>query len=355
MSLRQRVRHPAAWALVSSCLASPATAQPSGARGLTAIDGLKVGHHTLDGRPTGCTVVLTEAGAVATVDVRGASPGTRETDLLDPINRVQEVHAIVLSGGSAFGLAAADGVMQYLSERDIGFPTRAAAVPIVPAAILYDLGIGDDPSIRPSADCGYRAATVATDGPIAEGSVGAGAGATVGKLAGTGRAMKGGIGTAVVELPGGVLVAALVAVNAVGDIVDPSTGETVAGARTADGGSLADARALLRTGAPVGARNGENTTIGVIATNVALDKAQLAIVARMAHDGLALAVRPAHTPADGDTLFALSTGTNTSDTALLRIGAAASDVTAEAIIRAVRAATGLPGYPAVRDLQGGVR
>ena len=354
MSLGQRLGHTALCALVTSVLLGPVMAQDA-TRGLTALDGIKVGHHTLDGRPTGCTVVLTETGAVATVDVRGASPGTRETDLLDPVNRIQEVHAVVLSGGSAFGLAAADGVMQYLSERNIGFPTRAAAVPIVPGAILYDLAVGDDASIRPGADCGYRAAEAATSGPIAEGSVGAGTGATVGKLAGAGRAMKGGIGTAVVELPDGILVAALVAVNAVGDVVDPRTGEVVAGVRTEDGRRLADARALLRAPGPVGAPAGENTTIGVVATNAPLDKSELGIVARMAHDGLALAVRPAHTPSDGDTLFALSTGTNTRGAALLRIGAAAADVTAEAILRAVRAATGIPGYPAVRDLQGGVR
>ena len=326
------------------------TGAPMTTRGLTAIDGLAVGHDTLDARPTGCTVVLTEAGATATVDVRGASPGTRETALLHPTNRVQQVHAVVLSGGSAFGLAAADGVMRYLDERGIGFPTGGGPVPIVPAAILYDLTIGDG-SIRPDAECGYRAAQAATTAGIEEGSVGAGAGATVGKLGGPGRAMKGGIGTALVELPDGMQVAALIAVNAVGDVHDPETGALVAGVRTADGRALEGAGGLFRQ--PPDVPGGQNTTIGVVATNVPLTKAQLGIVARMAHDGLALAIRPAHTPMDGDTIFALSTGTAddvTPDTALLRVGAIAANVTAEAIVRAVREATGIPGYPAVGEL-----
>lgn len=321
-------------------------------RGLTAIAGIEVGHHTLAARPTGCTVVLTEGGATAAVDVRGASPGTRETALLDPRNSVQQVHAIVLSGGSAFGLAAADGVMRYLDERGVGYRTRAARVPIVPAAILYDLGVGD-PAVRPGADCGYRAARAARADGIDEGGVGAGAGATVGKLGGPERAMKGGVGTALVELPDGVQVAALMAVNAVGDVHDPATGALIAGVRSADGRRLAGAGALLREPAPDAPRGGggENTTIGVVATNAALDKAQLGVVARMAHDGLARAVRPAHTPVDGDAVFALSTGGRANTAGLLRIGALAADVTAEAIVRAVRAAEGVPGYPAARDMK----
>ena len=336
---------------------SVTSAQPSSSNhGLTAIEGVKVGHHTLSGRPTGCTVVLTEAGAVAAVDVRGSSPGTREIALLDTTNTVQQVHAIVLSGGSAFGLATADGVMRYLAEREIGYPTRAANVPIVPAAILYDLGIGDDPSIYPTADCGYRAAQAASRDPVAEGSVGAGTGATVGKLGGPGRAMKGGIGTAVIELSNGVRVAALMAVNALGDVVDPEGGAVIAGVRTADGRGLADTRALLRVPFDIDDRNAQNTMIGVVATNATLDRAQLALVARMAHDGLARAIRPAHTPSDGDTIFAIATGSVTGDASLFRIGALAADATAEAIVRAVRTATGLPGYPSVGDLlEGGVR
>ena len=332
---------------------STALAQSAGeAAGLTAIPGVRVGHDTLSARPTGCTVVVVEAGAVAAVDVRGASPGTRETALLDPVNTVQEVHALVFAGGSAFGLAAADGVVAYLAERGIGYPTRVARVPIVPAAILNDLGLGDDPSVRPTAECGYRAAAAATDGPVAEGSVGAGAGATVGKLAGPDRAMRGGIGTAAFELGDGVVVSALVAVNAVGDVVDPSTGTIVAGARAPGRSGFADTARLLQTTPPPDLKS-ENTTIGVVATNAVLTKAELGLVARMAHDGLARAVRPAHTPYDGDTIFAIATGEITSEVSLLRVGAIAADVTAEAILRGVRAATSLPGCPSVRDLQGG--
>ena len=327
-----------------------ASAQPAAAAdGITAIAGIAAGHHTLAARPTGCTVVLTEDGATAAVDVRGSAPGTRETALLDPTNTVQQVHAIVLAGGSAFGLAAADGVMRYLAERNVGFQTQAARVPIVPAAILYDLGVGGDAAIRPTADCGYRAAQAASSRPLAEGSAGAGAGATVGKLGGPGRAMKGGVGTALIALPGGLQVAALMAVNAVGDVHEPATGALIAGVRSGDGRRLQGARDLLLRPAPAPA--GENTTIGVVATNAALDKAQLGVVARMAHDGLARAVRPAHTPVDGDTIFALSTGSREAPADLLRIGALAAEATAEAIVRGVRAARGLPGYPAVRDLE----
>ena len=328
-----------------------ASARPAGAAdGITAIAGVAAGHHTLAARPTGCTVVLTEDGATAAVDVRGSAPGTRETALLDPTNTVQQVHAIVLAGGSAFGLAAADGVMRYLAERNVGFQTQAARVPIVPAAILYDLGVGGDAAIRPTADCGYRAAQAASGRPLAEGSVGAGAGATVGKLGGPGRAMKGGVGTALIALPGGLQVAALMAVNAVGDVHEPATGALIAGVRSGDGRRLQGARDLLRRPAPA-APAGENTTIGVVATNAALDKAQLGVVARMAHDGLARAVRPAHTPVDGDTIFALATGGLAAPASLLHVGALAADATAQAIVRAVRAATGVPGYPAARDLE----
>lgn len=340
-----------AWGFALSVI----SAQPPNTNiGLTVIGGVKVGHHTLAERPTGCTVILTEAGAVAAVDIRGSSPGTRETALLDPTNTVQHVHGIVLAGGSAFGLAAADGVMRYLEERDVGYETQAAKVPIVPAAILYDLGVGDDPSVRPTADCGYRAAQNATDGPVAEGSVGAGAGATVGKLGGAQRAMKGGLGTSAIELPGGVLVAALMAVNAVGNILNPDTGATIAGVRTPDGLAFANAQTILQE-LSTEKQPHVNTTIGVVATNASLNKAQLALVARMAHDGLARAVQPSHTPSDGDAIFAISTGQIRSSVSLLQIGSAAANVTADAIVRGVLAATSLPGYPSVRDFQGGVR
>jgi L-aminopeptidase/D-esterase-like protein len=320
----------------------------------TAVAGLKVGHHTLAARPTGCTVVLAEAGVVAGVDVRGAAPGTRETDLLNPLNLVDKVHAIVLSGGSAFGLDAASGVMRYLDERKVGFPTPYGAVPIVPAAILFDLGVGD-PKVRPGADCGYAAASSASAGPVEEGNVGAGAGATVGKMMGMERAMKGGIGTAAITLPDGLTVAALAAVNAYGDVIDPATGRVIAGVRTEDGGGLADARVLLRTGAAQKKPIGENSTIGVVATNAKLTKTQATKVAQMAHDGLARSITPVHSLADGDTLFALATGTLAGDADVSRVGALAAEVVADAVLRAVRAAKGLPGLPAVRDLKSAPR
>lgn len=328
---------------------SSAPQQQEVTKGLTAVSGIKVGHHTLSERPTGCTVVLVEAGAVAGVDVRGSAPGTRETDLLNPINMVEQVHAVVLSGGSAFGLDTASGVMRYLEERGVGFDVRVAKVPIVPAAILFDLAIGDA-KIRPTAECGYQAAQAATTDPVQEGNVGVGAGATVGKLTGMNHAMKGGIGSAAITLPTGLTVAAIVAVNAVGDIIDPATGQIVAGARTDDGKSFVDVRKLLKAGMLQSRRVGQNTTIGVVATNARLTKVQASKVAQMAHDGFARAISPVHTPMDGDTIFALATGTHTQAADLLTIGALAAEVMAEAIVRAARTATGIPGYPAGRDL-----
>jgi len=321
------------------------------AKGLTLIEGIRVGHHTLEARPTGCTVVLTEAGAVAGVDVRGSAPGTRETDLLRPVNTVERVHAIVLSGGSAFGLDAATGVVRYLEARDVGYDVGVAKVPIVPAAILFDLGVGGKPEVRPDAECGFLAARAATSGPIPEGNVGAGAGATVGKMAGSGRAMKGGIGSASIELPNGLIVAALVAVNAVGDVVDPATGKVVAGVRGEDGTGLADARTLLRSGALAGGGRGKNTTIGVVATNARLTKTEATKMAQMAHDGLARTIYPVHTPADGDTIFALSLGGLDGETSLTLVGALAAEVTADAVLSAVRHAESIPGYPAAGELR----
>jgi L-aminopeptidase/D-esterase-like protein len=323
-------------------------------KGLTAVGGLKVGHFTLTERPTGCTVVLTEAGAVASVDVRGGAPGTRETDLLDPVNTVQKVHAIVLAGGSAFGLDSATGVMRYLEEKNVGFDVGVARVPIVPAAILFDLPFGGKPNVRPTADCGYKAAQAATDGPVEEGNVGAGAGATVGKMGGPKNSMKAGIGSAALAQPDGLVVAALVAVNAVGDIIDPATGKIVAGVLGPDGKTFADARALMRSGAfAERPRPGTNTTIGIVATNATLTKVQALKVAQMAHDGYARAISPVHTPFDGDTIFALSTGTADKpvpDMAIGRIGALAAEAMADAILRAARQATSSQGVPAARDL-----
>ena len=337
----------------SVCAADDAMA----ATGLTAVAGIKVGHHTLSERPTGCTVILTEAGAVAGVDVRGGAPGTRETDLLNPTATVQKVHAIVLSGGSAFGLEAATGTVRWLEEKGIGFDVGVAKVPIVPAAIIFDLPVGGKPNVRPDAACGYAAAAAASDAAVAEGNVGAGAGATVGKLGGPDHAMKSGVGSAAIALPNGLVVAALVVVNAVGDVIDPATSRVVAGVRTPDGRGFADARTIVRSGALAGvrptSRSGENTTIAVVATNATLTKAQATKVAQMAHDGLARAISPAHTPWDGDTIFALATGAVPGEGDVMAIGPLAAEVMADAIVRAVRSATSIPGYPAARDVAPG--
>lgn len=321
--------------------------------GITAVAGLELGHHTLSERPTGCTVVISREGAVGGVDVRGGAPGTRETALLDPVNSVERVNAVVLSGGSAFGLSAADGVVRYLDEHDVGYRVGDKVVPIVVGAILYDLGLEGEDKIRPGPECGYAAATAASSGTTEEGSVGAGAGATVGKMRGPDRAMKGGFGTASITLESGLTVAAAVAVNAVGDIVDPATGEVVAGARTADGTGFVDMRRVLRAGGsePAGAPPvGGSTTIGVVATNATLTKAQTTKVAQMAQDGLARTIYPSHTPRDGDTVFSLATGAWEGSADVTLIGALAADVMAEAILRAVRMAEGLPGIPSVSEL-----
>jgi L-aminopeptidase/D-esterase-like protein len=317
---------------------------------LTSVGGLKVGHHTLSERLTGCTVVVAEAGAVAGVDVRGGAPGTRETDLLNPTNLVQQVHAIVLSGGSAFGLAAADGAIRYLEEKHIGFPFGGRVIPIVPAAILFDLSIGDG-AVRPGPDCGYAAARSASTAPVAEGNVGAGAGATVGKWLRADRGMKGGIGSAAISLPDGIVVGALVAVNAAGNVIDPATGRFIAGGRTDDGGSISDLRALLRGRSRTPAAPGGNTTLAVVATNATLTKVQATKLAQMAHDGYARALYPSHLTVDGDIVFALATGARTGAADLDQLGALAADVVADAIVRAARAATGIPGYPAARDMK----
>jgi len=321
-------------------------------RTLTAVDGIKVGHHTLTERPTGCTVILVDGeGAVGGVSQRGGAPGTRETDLLDPSNMVDKVNAVVLAGGSAFGLDAATGTVRWLEEHGMGWDVRIAKVPIVPAAILFDLPVGGNPKIRPTADCGYRAAAAASSTTVGEGTIGAGAGATVGKTGGPGRAMKAGVGSYSITLANGLSVGAIVAVNAVGDIIDPDTGTVIAGARTADG-TLADARTLLRSGQTgPRPRPGENTTIGLVATNARLTKAQAHRMALMADDGFARAIFPSHTQGDGDTVFALATGRWNGEADITQIGALAADVMARAIVRAATEATGLPNIPAVRDLK----
>lgn len=340
---------------LATTLSAIAHAQaPAGAPNttLTAVTGIKVGHHTLAERPTGCTVIVVDGdGAVGGVSQRGGAPGTRETDLLDPANLVDKVNAVVLSGGSAFGLDAATGTVKWLEEHNVGWDVRIAKVPIVPAAILFDLPVGGNPKIRPTADCGYRAAAAATSAPVAEGSLGAGAGATVGKTGGQGRSMKAGLGSYSVTLPNGLTVGAIVAVNAVGDIIDPETGRIVAGVRNPDG-TFADARKLLRTGRTgPRPRAGENTTIGLVATNARLTKVQAQRLAMMADDGLARAIFPSHTAGDGDTVFALATGQWTGAADVTQIGALAADVMAHAIVRAATEATGLPNLPAARDLK----
>ncbi|MGE0887570.1 MAG: P1 family peptidase [Blastocatellales bacterium] len=320
---------------------------------ITDVAGIKVGHFTHSRRPTGCTVILCEDGATGGVDVRGSAPGTRETDLLDPKNLVEQIHAVVLSGGSAFGLESATGVVRWLEERGIGYDVGVAKVPIVPAAILFDLGVGDA-KIRPDAEAGYKACKAASNNPPAEGNVGAGAGATVGKVFGGKRAMKGGIGTASIKLPTGLSVGAIVAVNAVGDIIDPATGKIIAGARTPDGKKLMGTMAgILRGEALPPMLGGTNTTIGVVATDAKLNKAQAQKVAQMAHDGLARTINPAHTMFDGDTIFAVATGktASTSPANVTLIGALAAEAMAQAVVRAIKAARGIAGLPSAAELE----
>ena len=318
------------------------------------VRGLLVGHFTDPRRPTGCTVILTPQGVVAGVDVRGAAPGTRETELLSPLNAVEQVHAILLAGGSAFGLDAAGGVMCWLEEQGVGVQVGPVRVPIVPAAILFDLFIGDA-SIRPDAAAGHAACVAASTQPSAQGNVGAGAGATVGKLFGIERAMKGGIGCASVTV-NGVTVAALVAVNAVGDVVDPATGAVVAGARSVDGGSMiGTTRAILEGAVLAQLMPGSATSIGVVATDAVIDKVQANKIAQMAHDGLARSIDPVHTQTDGDTLFALGTGSSGIKVHTTVLGTLAAVVVARAVLNAVRAAEaiggpGLPSLPSARDM-----
>ena len=322
---------------------------------ITDIAGLKVGHCTDPRRPTGCTVLLCEAGVVAGVDVRGAAPGTRETDLLHPLATLAEVHALLLTGGSAFGLDAASGVMRWLEERGHGLSVGPARIPIVPAAVLFDLWLGDA-RIRPDAAAGYAACEAASTQAPAQGNVGAGAGATVGKLFGIDRAMKGGIGTAAIKV-GRITVAALVAVNAIGDVIDPTNGRVVAGARDDAGRAPIDTMAALRAGQlPAKLMDGMATTIGIVATDAALTKAQVNKLAAMAHDGLARSINPVHTATDGDLMFALATGgtgiTDQMTSHMSVLGALAAEVTSRAVLNAVRAARGLddPPIPSAYDL-----
>ena len=319
---------------------------------LTSLQGILVGHYSDDRRPTGCTVVLCPEGAVAGVDVRGAAPGTRDTDALSPSNTVQEVHGVLLTGGSAYGLDAAGGVMRWLEERGHGFQVGPAIVPIVPAAVIFDLWVDDfskarreptkNPRIRPDAQAGYLACQAANSEPVQQGNVGAGAGATLGKLNGPDCAMKGGIGSASLCVHG-VTVAALVVCNALGDVVDPQTGKLLAGARvSADSRDLLDiVKAQLNGHSISKPQAGSNTTIGVVATDAVLTKPQAHRLAQVAHDGLARSIRPVHTPMDGDTLFALGTGTSCQAADMMLLSTLAAEVTAMAVVNAVRAAKDL--------------
>jgi L-aminopeptidase/D-esterase-like protein len=320
------------------------------------IPGVLVGHATDRVGRTGCTAVLFDtsdgAGAVVGVDVRGSSPGTRETDLLDPIGRVGETHALLLTGGSAFGLSAAGGVVNFLEEKGIGYYARVARIPLVPAAVLFDLAVGD-PYARPDSEMGYAAAAAARSVDFEQGSVGAGTGASVGKVLGIERAMKGGLGSASVALPGELVVSALAVVNAFGDVREPLSGTILAGPRYEDG-TLADSVEHLMEAAPF-VQWGENTTLGIVATNARLTKPGATKVAQMAHDGLARTVYPVHTSVDGDIIFAASVGGSSDESSRFAaapdvVGAWGAQVVAEAVVRAIRSARGTPDLPSASEL-----
>jgi L-aminopeptidase/D-esterase-like protein len=327
---------------------------------ITDIPGITVGHAENYQALTGCTVILCEKGAVGGVEQRGGAPGTRETDALRPMHLVQHVHAVVLSGGSAFGLDAAGGVMRYLAEKKIGVNTGVARVPIVAGAILYDLGLGD-PDVRPDAEMGYQACKNSSAIPPVQGSVGAGIGATVGKILGMGQCMRSGIGTASMEIGGGVIVAAMIVVNPFGDVIDPTSQKIIAGARPLKKGPLkvggdgrfVDTLKLMkaRTGrAILSLAMRQNTVIGVVATNAKLTKEEANFVAGLAHDGLGAAIRPAHTMLDGDTLFCMATGQKRIDVNI--VGAFAPVVVTEAILNAVRFAAANGPVPSILDING---
>ena len=321
-------------------------------KSITDVPGISVGHYTDIESGTGCTVVLCGNGAVAGVDVRGSAPGTRETDLLRPGNLVQEVHGLLLGGGSAFGLDAAGGVMKYLEEKKVGFSAGKNIVPIVPAAILFDLGVATC-GIRPGIQEGYQACVNASSEQQAQGSVGAGTGATVGKMLGMQRAVKSGIGMSSLDLGNGILVGAIVAVNAVGSIHDPTTGAVVAGPRSENGDVFEDSVKIalsLEEQDTASEEQGFNTTLAVVATNAPVSKEQANKIASIAHDGFALAIRPTHTMADGDVVFAVGTGIGSPAFEFQKLLTASVHVTAEAIVNAVKFATEVKGIASVKEL-----
>lgn len=316
---------------------------------ITDVRGIKVGHYTNLNAARGCTVVICEKGAVPGVDVRGSSPGTRETDLMRPMNQVDEVHAILLTGGSAFGLAAACGVVNYLEEHNIGYKTSIGKIPIVPAAVLFDLTIGD-PKVRPGVQEGYKACENASSKKVEEGCVGAGTGSMVGHLFGPSRATKSGLGTASEAISGDIVVAAIVAVNAFGDVIDTKNGQVLAGVRRDDGKAFGNTIEYLKQGYGDDVNPGNHTTIGVVATNAILTKEQANKMAQTAHDGMARAINPCHTMLDGDTIFALSIGNKRGNIATIE--AVAANVMERAIIKAVNTATSLCDIPARLDIVG---
>ena len=317
---------------------------------ITDVEGLEAGHYTDRDNATGCTVIICRQGAVGGVDVRGGSPGTRETDLLRPVHRVDQLHAVVLSGGSAFGLDAASGVVSYLEREGIGFQVGPAVVPIVSSAILFDLGL-ITAQVRPGAEEGRLACLAANGSPLEEGSVGAGTGATVAKGRGRAGAVKSGLGCASLRLASGVVVAAVVAVNAYGGIWDHRSGQLIAGPRREDGQGFEDPVELSLLGTSGDAAPPlTNTTIGLVATDAALTKEDANYLAGVSHDGLALTIRPCHTDRDGDTMFAMATGRAQGTVDLTALGTAAVEVTAAAVLRAINAATGLGGVPAIGEL-----
>ena len=326
----------------------------AGSDGITGVPGIRVGHYTDEKGATGCTVILCEGAAVGGVDVRGSAPGTRETDLLRPTKLVSEVHAVLLTGGSAFGLNAASGVMRYLEERDIGVAFGGTRIPIVPAANLFDLRLVTDKA-RPGDREGYLACQSASSDPVPEGSVGCGTGATVCKLLGMERAVKGGIGTASMDLGDGLIVGAIVAVNAVGGIFDPDSRQMLAGPRKDNGEDMHDSMELITSPDYASSRQtpSSNTTLGVVATSASLTKVQANVLASVAHDGLAIAVRPAHLMGDGDTFFALATGAQDRPPEMNRILAASVLCVSRAIVRGVRKAKGIGGIPSLTELTSG--
>jgi L-aminopeptidase/D-esterase-like protein len=316
---------------------------------ITDVEGIRVGHCSDFAAVTGCTVILCEAGAVGGAEIRGSASGTRELDALHPLHLVDRIHGLVFAGGSAFGLEAAAGAMQYLEEKGMGFDVGITTVPIVPAAILFDLRIGDH-RVRPDRAMGYRACESATAGTIEEGTVGAGTGATVGKLMGIECATKGGLGTSSLSLPGGVVVGALAVVNAFGDIIDPETDRILAGLRDGpNGATFLDTVAQMRHGIRPRGYGRESTTLVAVATNARLTKAQATKVAQQAHLGLVRTIRPVHTTLDGDVSFVLATGDVSADLDLL--GVAAGEIVARAVVRAVRLARGIAGVPSLHDLE----